>query len=278
MRKFESLVLPILFYNCEIWGPLICKTKMEQIEIFYRKNLRRILKIHSNSPVSVIYCELGCYPIIDRIRYKVLQYIVKVQTEPSKWMCNVAFKELKRINHPYWTFISNHCSVDPAVIEKKNIYKFLKEGYNRIFFDSKNKILDDVRNNVKNNFYNFIHSGDEEVFGFKNYLDFLEPNKRPFVTRLRCGAHRLNIEIGRWAQLPRNQRLCRFCSERKIEDESHILLECPAFGDLRDKMQQDCDQVGIQIFMNSDDCLVHVATFLRSLSHRVKKEHNKCLF
>ena len=44
MRKFESLVLPILFYNCELWGPLICKTKMEQIEIFYRKILRRILK------------------------------------------------------------------------------------------------------------------------------------------------------------------------------------------------------------------------------------------
>ena len=98
------------------------------------------------------------------------------------------------------------------------------------------------------------------------------------MNRLRCGAHRLNVEVGRWGKLPRNQRLCRCCSEKRVEDDFHILLECPAFGNLRDKMQQHCDQVEIQIIMNSDDCLVHFATFLKSLSHRVKKEHNKCLF
>ena len=56
LRKFESLVLSVLFYNCEIWVPLLTETQFEKIiEAFYRKQLRWILKVHGRPPKSVLY-------------------------------------------------------------------------------------------------------------------------------------------------------------------------------------------------------------------------------
>ena len=50
------------------------------------------------------------------------------------------------------------------------------------------------------------------------------------VTRLRTSSHRLKIESGRWARIPRDLRLCS-CGE--IQDEEHVLLRCPMSQELR---------------------------------------------
>ena len=50
-------------------------------------------------------------------------------------------------------------------------------------------------------------------------------------------SHRLRVETGRWERpkLPREQRFCYIC-ESKIEDEFHVILECPIYNDLRRKL------------------------------------------
>ena len=49
------------------------------------------------------------------------------------------------------------------------------------------------------------------------------------------GAHLLPIEQGRHLHLPRHRRLCRLCQTGALGDERHMLLDCPALADLRDK-------------------------------------------
>jgi hypothetical protein len=39
-------------------------------------------------------------------------------------------------------------------------------------------------------------------------------------------AHRLQIETGRYRNVPRDERLCQKCSENEIEDEVHFLIKC----------------------------------------------------
>ena len=43
-------------------------------------------------------------------------------------------------------------------------------------------------------------------------------------TRLRLSSHRLRIETGRWSRLAREQRLCT-CGG--VQDECHVLRDCP---------------------------------------------------
>ena len=54
-------------------------------------------------------------------------------------------------------------------------------------------------------------------------------------TRMRLSSHRLRIETGRWARLPREHRLCR-CGA--IQDEQHVLQDCPLVQHIRDCYQK----------------------------------------
>ena len=47
------------------------------------------------------------------------------------------------------------------------------------------------------------------------------------------GAHHLPIQMGRRLRQPRSMRVCHMCRSGALCDERHILLECPALGDLR---------------------------------------------
>lgn len=55
------------------------------------------------------------------------------------------------------------------------------------------------------------------------------------LARMRCGSHTLGVETGRWGpdRLCRTERLCRKCAMGQIDDEMHVLLECPAMECLR---------------------------------------------
>ena len=56
---FDKMILPILLYVCEIWG----FEKLEIIEIFYRKFLKYILKVNSQTTNCMVYGETGTTPL-----------------------------------------------------------------------------------------------------------------------------------------------------------------------------------------------------------------------
>ena len=52
------------------------------------------------------------------------------------------------------------------------------------------------------------------------------------LLRFRCSNHRLDIELGRHLNVPRDERACRFCRKPKLGDEYHV-FQCEAFMDLQ---------------------------------------------
>ena len=66
------------------------------------------------------------------------------------------------------------------------------------------------------------------------------PHRPPYLCpralRFRCSNHRLDIELGRHTQTPREQRTCRFCKGTPIGDKYHS-FQCPRNMDL----QVHCD-------------------------------------
>lgn len=55
------------------------------------------------------------------------------------------------------------------------------------------------------------------------------------MLRFRINAHSLRVATGRWQGLPREQRLCERCSSDLVEDEFHMVFECPAYDCVREK-------------------------------------------
>ena len=50
-------------------------------------------------------------------------------------------------------------------------------------------------------------------------------------------SHNLKIETGRWSRVPREARVC-ICSTNVVQDECHVLLECPVSQHIRGMYNQ----------------------------------------
>ncbi len=65
---------------------------------------------------------------------------------------------------------------------------------------------------------------DLNVHKVHNQTDPIVPEcHRIAFSRLRLVSHNLRIETGRWARLPREQRLCQCAS---VQTEGHIIVDC----------------------------------------------------
>ena len=93
----------------------------------------------------------------------------------------------------------------------------------------------------------------KQNFQKEPYLDTTANSSNRYrTTRLRISAHDLEIESGRYKNIPRNNRICKWCSltssDNVTEDETHLLYDCGLYADLRTtliykliKISSDCD-------------------------------------
>ena len=71
-------------------------------------------------------------------------------------------------------------------------------------------------------------------FKLEKYITIIDIGKhRTALSRLRCSAHKLMIEEGRFRGIERNHRIYPFCLMNMIEDKYHFLLVCPTYRELR---------------------------------------------
>ena len=98
------------------------------------------------------------------------------------------------------------------------------------------------------------------------YLDSTRKNPmRRTLVKLRIGCHNLRVETGRYHKIPLKERICPLCSGNKIEDETHLLLDCQRrYSSMRDiflsKIETKIDDIRklshenlISQLMNSND-------------------------
>ena len=60
----------------------------------------------------------------------------------------------------------------------------------------------------------------------KSYLILYQRN---ILANFRISSHKLEIEKGRYMNIPAEQRVCRLC-KLDVENEIHFILECPSLA------------------------------------------------
>ena len=68
---------------------------------------------------------------------------------------------------------------------------------------------------------------------FESYLNISNFEHRRAITKIRTSSHKLEIETGRWSNIPRDQRYCKNCILNKMENEYHFLFECQMYQNER---------------------------------------------
>ncbi len=80
-------------------------------------------------------------------------------------------------------------------------------------------------------------------FVWEKYLDVAKTfDNRRAAARIRCSSHKLNCELGRHKNIPKENRTCDHCvavcvPNPPIEDEDHVLHSCPLSETLRSKFR-----------------------------------------
>ena len=78
----------------------------------------------------------------------------------------------------------------------------------------------------------YLYSGLKTTFKLEEYLKQLKKiNSRQLITKFRISDHNLEVEVGRYKKIPRDQRICKICNV--LDDEEHFFFHCRINNNIR---------------------------------------------
>ena len=83
----------------------------------------------------------------------------------------------------------------------------------------------------------------------ESYLEILDSKNAIILCKFRTTNHRLPIEIGRWQNIERNNRICLLYDTNTIGDEFHYILQCRYF-------EHNCKNLIPSYFRNRPNVLI----------------------
>ena len=83
-----------------------------------------------------------------------------------------------------------------------------------------------IWNNKKLRWYRRVKS----TLKFEDYLQDEWIQGRRILCQLRGGTLSLRVETGRWEGLEREERRCKLCESKEVEDEQHFIEDCNFYG------------------------------------------------
>ena len=271
LKLFASLVEPILTYGCQTWLPTlpiisklvsrfnydgsidlssVAKMPMEQVQL---RHLKYTLGISRRSSNSTAWGETGTTPLFFNCIKLCIKYLNRVMALPSSSFVKAAlteqiqlgltwYKNMQSILECFGEVTTNQYQVNSS--SSLNAARLLQLSpepavTNKLYSTFISSWKSSIENSSKLSFYCSV----KNEFGWERYLDYAwKFQDRRATARIRCSSHKLNIEVGRYKNIPREDRKCEHCvalnvTNPAIEDENHMLHSCPLGDDLRNEFR-----------------------------------------
>ena len=252
LKLFDTLVRPIITYASEIVGQdslnyfdvETIKWENTPFEQLHNKVCKNILGIRRNASGLAAKAELGRYPLLINIAQLTIKYYTKIIADPSKitYFALRSEQELHDNGKKSWISFVNKLldtsgiSLNQVLCKPKSIIPLLKEKFEKTFFSTigSTKGVNKKTGNKLRTYAKFKIN-----YEIENYLNCRLPKHiTSAIAKLRTSTHNLEIETGRYIRprIPPENRICKCCSSSAIEDETHFLLNCTAYTELRNDL------------------------------------------
>ena len=235
IHLFEHTVLPILLYGCEVWG----FTNLNMVEMVHKQFLRNISKLRKSTPEYMLYAELGRVPIEMHVKSRMIGYWISIingcETKYCKKIYNLmkieaekgkAFKWLNYIKQILISVGMPDLFNQPFINNPRATKTLIKTILNDIYLQEWHAKL---QNSSKGRAYNIF----KQDLNFETYFNTLNKSSYIPLLKFRTSNYKLPIEIGRWENIPLNERKCTLCNKNDIGDDFHYLFICPYFANDR---------------------------------------------
>jgi hypothetical protein len=230
LKLFDQTILPILTYNCEIWG----FENLDMLEKIHNDFLRKITKSRKSTPLYMLYGELGRYPLEIIVKTRMINFWSKLLSGSTTKISRICYENMLHSTVCYkWldcirNILNETGNTHIWIYQKSTNVKNIGKNIKRILIDQFiQKWNGQLANSSKGTNYRIFKN---DII-FEPYLNILPDNLRCSLFHFRTGNHRLPVETGRWRNsfLPYEDRKCNLCSLNEIGDEFHYLFTCPFF-------------------------------------------------
>ena len=242
-KLFDALVTPVLNYCSEIWAVDLPLTSKAAQEIVHTSFLKRLLCVPSTAADDNVRGEFGRYPLYCAWLGILLKFWNRLCTLPQDRLLHHAFIEMRTLHTtgcPCWLTkldarLEELFGADNAYVlliragqpveDWKDAVKGCKADY---LVRARRRGVDSV---VAGTYWGMKNSR----YAAEGYLaEVGNSHERRALAMFRTGCHWLHIQRGRHApRLARDQRICKLCDMGTVEDEQHMLFECPAHATAR---------------------------------------------
>ena len=223
---FDALVVPVMLYGCEIWAMIV---------------------------------EAGRTPISHRVTEKIAAYRSRLQgMAQPRLLANAASENFGWQNEGKPRDAKCWCAMAHKLITKESagqehmdvarLKGWLASKGDAVLREAMIDGNMDRRELYGTQEYSHAKGDRRRTYarwfwpGIRATQTILNMNLRKRLMRFRLGAHDLQVVTGAWAEgirLPREQRICRCCMLNKVEDETHLIFECPHYSIIRMGYEDD---------------------------------------
>ena len=233
---FDQLVVPILLYGSEIWG----FQNLDQIEMFHKKFMKRLLTLRKGTANCMVYGELGRHSLNLTVAKRMVIFWAKICSGKRTKLVSTMYKLLRNL-HDNGDFSSkwivkvrntlDNCGMSNIWYNQEVDINWLKLSIDLKLKDIaiQNWNAEVHRNRLCNNYRLFKHE-----FCLEEYLVQLDFVDRLNLCKFRCGNHRLPIALNRYLA-ENDSSPCTMCDLNEQGDEFHYIMVCPALNHLRTK-------------------------------------------
>lgn len=221
---FQSAIL----YGCESW---LTNSKRE-IASLAVSTLKELLGVRQQTPNNLVIVEAGLPHIADIVESRQINFLRKLRAAPhfNNSPAQLAIQLANEVRSP----ASNYLAALPLVPSTRH-YQSVKAA---------------VSSNLGTRCTTYRQINPALTQHAVYTSQGITERERVAFSRLRLSSHHLRVETGRWARLPREQRLCS-CQLQCVQDEEHVILSCPLSANMRVQYELSIDFTNFETFFNS---------------------------
>ena len=236
LELFDTMVVPVLLYGCEVWG----FNNNDIFESFCVQFYKQILGLKKSTPNCILYGELGRFPIDIVIKSRMIAFWKRIICNKQDKICAILYKLLYNMHmehffHSKWlTCIENtlnSCGLSEFWLSQ-NVPHNLALSHM-----VKQRLCDQFKQSWCEKVFDSAKCLNYRIFkcshNFEKYLIELPFDLRKAFCNYRCLNHRLPVEQGRFWGVDRDDRICDICNMNSIGDEFHYIFECKFFNEER---------------------------------------------
>lgn len=179
------------------------------------------------------------------IKTQVMLYFSRLNSQGANPLVTEAYNANIKLHndgiYSWYTFATNIFNeveldfMDYGSFDKpfSKIKHVLKEKFKKAIYNLYNHKIQNKLYSLTDSSKLYLYSKLKTEIKLENYL-IKETNfkTRQLITKFRVSDHNLEVEIGRYKNIPREQRTCKICT-KDIDDEYHFFLNCSINSNLR---------------------------------------------